>query len=67
LLTFLSGAIEPHIWETNNQLGLLVRTGRKEEGEKQLALAKGLRNDQEVSSRLQLRLLDPDGVTDRDR
>lgn len=39
----------------------------KEEAEKQLALAKGLRNDQDVSSRLQLRLLDPDGVTDRDR
>jgi tetratricopeptide (TPR) repeat protein len=45
----------------NYQLGLLLaRTGRKEEADKQLALANSLRKEDEATSRLQLRLLDPD-------
>ena len=49
----------------NYQLGLLLaRIGRKEEAERQLAHAKELRQEEEASSRLQLRLLDPDTVLD---
>ncbi len=47
--------------KANYQLGLLLaRMGKKDEAEKQLALAKSLRQDDEATSRLQLRLLDPD-------
>jgi hypothetical protein len=42
---------------------LLARTGRKEEAEWQLAHTKGLRQEEEATSRLQLRLLDPDTVS----
>jgi tetratricopeptide (TPR) repeat protein len=46
--------------KANYQLGLLLaRTGRKAEADKQLALAKSLRTEDEATSRLQLRLLDP--------
>jgi tetratricopeptide (TPR) repeat protein len=58
--TYLRKAIQlnPSSVKANYQLGLLLaRTGRKEEAEKQLALAKTLREDDK--SRLQLRLLDP--------
>jgi hypothetical protein len=37
---------------------LLVRSGKKEEGDRQLALAKTLREEDAATSRLQLRLLD---------
>ena len=47
--------------KANYQLGLLLaRIGRKDEADKQLALAKSLRQEDEATSRLQLRLLDPD-------
>ena len=46
--------------KANYQLGLLLaRTGRKDEADRQLALAKSLREEDEANSRLQLRLLDP--------
>jgi tetratricopeptide (TPR) repeat protein len=52
--------------KANYQLGLLLaRMGRKEDADKQLALANTLRKEQQASSRLQLRLLDPDQVVDR--
>ena len=45
----------------NYQLGLLLaRMGRKDDADKQLALAKQLREEDEATSRLQLRLLEPD-------
>ena len=47
--------------KANYQLGLLLaRMGRKDEADKQLELAKTLRKEDEETSRLQLRLLDPD-------
>ena len=47
--------------KANYQLGLLLaRMGRKDEADKQLALAKSLRQDDEATSRLQLRLLEPE-------
>jgi hypothetical protein len=41
-------------------LPAVMSAGRKEEAERQLAHAKTLREKDEASSRLQLRLLDPD-------
>jgi len=38
----------------------LARMGKKDEAEKQLAHAKQLREEDEATSRLQLRLLEPD-------
>ena len=55
-------ALNPKSVKANYQLGLLLaRTGRKEESEKQLATAKGLREEDDAASRVQLRLLDPEG------
>ena len=52
--------VNPKLVKANYQLGLLLaRTGRKEEADRQLALAKSLREEDEATSRLQLRLLDP--------
>ena len=54
--------LSPKSVKANYQLGLLLaRTGRKEEADKQLALAKSLREEDDKTSRLQLRLLDPEG------
>lgn len=56
--------LNPASVRANYQLGLLLaRTGRKEEAERQLAHTKGLREEEEATSRLQLRLLDPDTVS----
>jgi tetratricopeptide (TPR) repeat protein len=53
--------LNPKSVKANYQLGLLLtRMGKKEEADKQLELTKSLRDDDEKSSRLQLRLLDPD-------
>jgi tetratricopeptide (TPR) repeat protein len=53
--------LNPKSVKANYQLGLLLaRTGRKEEADKQLARASSLREEDEATSRLQLRLLDPD-------
>ena len=58
--------LAPASVKANYQLGLLLtRMGRKDEAAKQLEVAKGLRKEQEASSRLQLRLLDPDQIVDR--
>jgi tetratricopeptide (TPR) repeat protein len=60
--TYLRKAVQlnPSSVKANYQLGLLLaRTGRKEEADKQLALAKTLREEDKATSRLQLRLLDP--------
>jgi tetratricopeptide (TPR) repeat protein len=47
--------------KANYQLGLLLaRMGRKQEADKQLALSKTLRQEDEATSRLQLRLLEPE-------
>jgi hypothetical protein len=55
-------ALTPKSVKANYQLGLLLaRTGRREEADRQLALAKTLREDDDATSRLQLRLLDPEG------
>jgi tetratricopeptide (TPR) repeat protein len=52
--------LNPTSVKANYQLGLLLsRMGRKDEADKQLAFAKSLREEDETSSRLQLRLLDP--------
>jgi len=52
--------LNPTSVKANYQLGLLLaRMGRKEEADKQLDFAKSLREEDEASSRLQLRLLDP--------
>jgi tetratricopeptide (TPR) repeat protein len=52
--------LNPKSVKANYQLGLLLaRLGRKEEADKQLALAKTLRQDDEATSRLQLRLMEP--------
>jgi len=54
--------LNPKSVKANYQLGLLLaRTGRKEEADAQLAMAKSLREEDDKTSRLQLRLLDPDG------
>jgi hypothetical protein len=48
--------------KANYQLGLLLaRTGRKQEADKQLATAKSLREEDDRTSRLQLRLIEPEG------
>jgi tetratricopeptide (TPR) repeat protein len=53
--------LNPKSVKANYQLGLLLaRMGKKEEADKQLEAAKALRKEDESSSRLQLRLLDPD-------
>ena len=53
--------LNPKSVKANYQLGLLLaRLGKKEAADRQLALAKTLREEDEASSRLQLRLLDPD-------
>jgi tetratricopeptide (TPR) repeat protein len=53
--------LNPKSVKANYQLGLLLaRMGRKEEAAKQLELAKSMREEDEASSRLQLRLLDPE-------
>ena len=53
--------LNPKSVKANYQLGLLLaRLGKKEEADRQLAHAKSLREEDETSSRLQLRLLDPD-------
>ena len=55
-------ALSPKSVKANYQLGLLLaRTGRREEADKQLALAKSLREEDDATSKLQLRLLDPEG------
>jgi tetratricopeptide (TPR) repeat protein len=51
----------PNSVKANYQLGLLLaRMGKKDEANKQLELAKSIRVQDEKTSRLQLRLLDPD-------
>jgi tetratricopeptide (TPR) repeat protein len=53
--------LNPKSVKGNYQLGLLLaRLGKKEEADRQLAHAKTLREEDETSSRLQLRLMDPD-------
>jgi tetratricopeptide (TPR) repeat protein len=53
--------LSPKSVKAHYQLGLLLaRMGKKEEADKQLALAKSLRLEDEATSRLQLRLLEPD-------
>jgi tetratricopeptide (TPR) repeat protein len=53
--------LNPKSVKANYQLGLLLaRMGKKEEADKQLELAKSLRQEDETNSRLQLRLLEPD-------
>ncbi len=53
--------LNPKSVKANYQLGLvLARLGKKEEADRQLAHAKTLREEDEASSRLQLRLMDPD-------
>jgi len=55
-------ALNPKSVKANYQLGLLLaRTGRKEEADKQLATAKSLREEDDRTSRLQLRLIEPEG------
>jgi tetratricopeptide (TPR) repeat protein len=54
--------LNPKSIKANYQLGLLLaRTGRREEADKQLEMAKSLREEDDATSRLQLRLLDPEG------
>jgi chemotaxis protein methyltransferase CheR len=54
--------LNPKSVKASYQLGLLLaRTGRREEADKQLELAKALREEDDKTSRLQLRLLDPEG------
>ena len=53
--------LNPKSVKANYQLGLLLaRMGQKAEADKQLEMAKSLRTEDEATSRLQLRLLDPD-------
>jgi tetratricopeptide (TPR) repeat protein len=53
--------LDPKSVKANYQLGLLLsRMGKTQEADKQLEYAKTLRTEDEKSSRLQLRLLDPD-------
>ena len=52
--------LNPKSVKANYQLGLvLTRMGRKKEADDQLALTRSLREEDEKSSRLQLRLMDP--------
>jgi tetratricopeptide (TPR) repeat protein len=52
--------LNPKSVKANYQLGLLLaRMGKKDEADKQLELSKSLRKGDEASSRLQLRLLEP--------
>lgn len=52
--------LNPKSVKANYQLGLLLaRMGKKNEADKQLEVAKSLRKEDQESSRLQLRLLDP--------
>ncbi len=52
--------LNPTSVKANYQLGLvLARMGKKEEADKQLELAKSFRKEDEATSRLQLRLLEP--------
>jgi tetratricopeptide (TPR) repeat protein len=54
-------SLTPKSVKANYQLGLLLaRTGKKDEADTQLELAKSLRKEDEATSRLQLRLLEPD-------
>lgn len=53
--------LNPKSVKANYQLGLLLaRIGKKEESDRLLAHAKTLREEDDASSRLQLRLMDPD-------
>ncbi len=53
--------LNPSSVKANYQLGLLLsRMGKKAEADKQLELAKSLRTEDEKTSRLQLRLLEPE-------
>ena len=53
--------LDPKSVRANYQLGLVLgRLGKKDEADRQLAYAKTLREVDEASSRLQMRLLDPD-------
>jgi tetratricopeptide (TPR) repeat protein len=53
--------LNPESVKANYQLGLLLaRLGRKDDADRQLELAKTLRKEDEATSRLQLRLLEPD-------
>ena len=53
--------LNPKSVKANYQLGLLLaRLGKKEEADRQLTYAKTLREEDEATSRLQLRLMDPD-------
>ena len=53
--------LNPTSVKANYQLGLLLaRLGKKEEADRRLAHAKTLRQEDEASSRLQLRLLEPE-------
>ena len=53
--------LNPKSVKANYQLGLLLtRMGRKDEAAARLELAKTLRQEDEATSRLQLRLLEPD-------
>ena len=53
--------LNPKSVKANYQLGLLLsRMGKKDAADKQLEIAKSLRQEDEANSRLQLRLLDPD-------
>jgi tetratricopeptide (TPR) repeat protein len=53
--------LNPKAVKANYQLGLLLaRLGKKEEADRQLTHARTLREEDEASSRLQLRLMDPD-------
>jgi len=52
--------LNPKSVKGNYQLGLvLARMGKKEEADRQLELAKSLREEDDATSRLQLRLLEP--------
>jgi tetratricopeptide (TPR) repeat protein len=59
----LERAIElnPKSVKASYQLGLLLnRMGQKEEAAKRLEIAKSMRQEDEATSRLQLRLLEPE-------
>ena len=53
--------LNPKSVKANYQLGLLLaRMGNKQEADQRLELAKSLRAEDEATSRLQMRLLDPE-------
>jgi Flp pilus assembly protein TadD len=53
--------LDPTSVRANYQLGLLLsRLGKREEAERYLSYARTRREEDHASSRLQLRLLDPD-------